>query len=81
MFTRVVIPSLGGVDLTRETTRQYMAYGALYGFLLLLATIIIGGWLWRRINIDEVTKILTTTSSVLSGVVGAVVGFYFRGED
>jgi len=58
-----------------------MAYGSLFGFLSILATIIIVGWLWKRILIDDVLKILTTTAGVLSGVVGAVVGFYFRGDD
>jgi hypothetical protein len=36
--------------------------------------------MWLQLAIDDVLKILTTTAGVLSGVVGAVVGFYFRGE-
>ena len=80
MPPRATPPSIPGIDPTREETRKYMAYGALFGFLGLLATIIVVGWIWLRLDIDEVLKILTTTAGVLSGVVGAVVGFYFRAE-
>ena len=74
-------PAIAGIDLTREETRKYMAYGALFSFLGLLAVIVLAGWMWLRLGIDDVLKILTTTAGVLSGVVGAVVGFYFRGEE
>jgi hypothetical protein len=73
-------PTLPGVDPTREETRKYMAYGALFSFLGLLTVIVVVGWMWLQLAIDDVLKILTTTAGVLSGVVGAVVGFYFRGE-
>ena len=53
---------------------------ALIGFFGLLASIIIVGWLFRTIAIDDVIKVLTTTAGVLSGVVGAIVGFYFHSE-
>lgn len=78
---RIEVPQISGLEISAETTRRNMAYGALFGFLALLATIIIVGWLWKRIPIDDVLKILSTTAGVLSGVVGAVVGFYFRGND
>ena len=75
------IGDLPGVELGRETTRRNMAYGSLFGYLLILSTIIVVGWLWKRIVIDDVLKILTTTAGVLSGVVGAVIGFYYRGDN
>ena len=77
---RINISDLPGVELGKETTRRNMAYGSLFGYLLILATIITVGWLWKRIMIDDVLKVLTTTAGVLSGVVGAVIGFYFRGD-
>jgi hypothetical protein len=77
----VATPAIAGLDVAREETRKYMAYGALFGFLGLLVVIVIGGWMWLQLGIDDVLKVLTTTAGVLSGVVGAVVGFYFRGED
>ena len=78
---RIELPGLAGVETGLETTRRNMAYGSLFGFLTLLATVVIVGWLWRRIAIDDVLKVLTTTAGMLSGIVGAVVGFYFRGDD
>lgn len=77
----VEIGELAGVESGKETTRRNMAYGSLFGFLLLQAVIIIVGWLWKRIAIDDVLKVLTTTAGMLSGIVGAVVGFYFRSGD
>jgi hypothetical protein len=78
---RVEVSQMPGIELLNETTRRNMAYGSLFGFLGLHATIILVGWLWARLPIDDVLKVLTTTAGVLSGVVGAVVGFYFRGVD
>ena len=78
---RANIADIAGLETERETTRRNMAYGALFGFLGILALIIIVGWLWKRIAIDEVLKVLTTTAGMLSGIVGAVVGFYFRSDD
>ena len=73
-------PSLSGVESIREETRKWVAYIALVGFFVILATILVG-WLTLRFPIDDVLKVLTTTASILSGVVGAVIGFYFRGSD
>ena len=80
-MTTVEVAGMPGVELTREETRKYMAYSVLGGFLGLLGVIIIVGWMILKSSVDDTLKILTTTAGVLSGVVGAVVGFYFRGED
>ncbi|OHB85422.1 MAG: hypothetical protein A3J73_07280 [Planctomycetes bacterium RIFCSPHIGHO2_02_FULL_38_41] len=77
----IEVAGMPGVELTREETRKYIAYGALGGFLGILGLIIIFGWLICKHPIDDVIKVLTTTAGVLSGVVGAIVGFYFRGEN
>ena len=77
----VEVAGISGVELTREETRKWIAYGALAGYFLLLGIIVINGWLLVKNSVDDVLKILTTTAGVLSGVVGAVVGFYFRSED
>jgi ABC-type xylose transport system permease subunit len=77
---KVNIADLPGVEIGIETTRRNLAYGSLFGFLGIIATIVFIGWLWKRIAIDDVLKILTTTTGMLSGIVGAVVGFYFRGD-
>jgi hypothetical protein len=78
---RVEVAQMPGLEIINETTRRNMAYGSLFGFLGIQAAIIFIGWLWVRLPIDDVLKVLTTTAGVLSGVVGAVVGFYFRGVD
>jgi len=74
------VPDVTGLDYGKETTRKNMAYGSLFGFLALLAVIIIFGWLWKGVAIDDTLKVLTTTAGMLSGIVGAVVGFYFRSD-
>lgn len=74
-------PAISGVDSVREGTRKIMAYIALGGFMGVITVIIVGGWMYLNREMDDVIKVLTTTAGVLSGVVGAVVGFYFRGED
>ena len=71
-------PAISGVEAKREETRKWIAYIALGGFFFLLGLIIIFGWLVKGGSIEDITQILTTTSGVLSGIVGAIVGFYFR---
>ena len=73
-------PSLPGVETTREGMRKWIAYTALVAFFGLIAFVIIVAWVWRAMAIDDVIKILTTTAGVMSGVVGAIVGFYFHSE-
>jgi hypothetical protein len=72
------VPALSGVDVVREETRKWLAWIAMGGYIVLLFTILIiwgvGG------GTDDVIKILTATGSLLSGIVGAVVGFYYKSE-
>lgn len=73
-------PVLPGVEVTRETTRRFIAYVALCGYLALMGGILILGWGFVGANMDDVLKVLTTTAGILSGVVGAVIGFYFQAQ-
>jgi hypothetical protein len=73
-------PSALGVEELREQTRRYLAYGSLGGLMALLGLIVLVGWVALKLPIDDVLKVLTTTAGILAGVVGAIVGFYFRGE-
>jgi hypothetical protein len=72
--------NMPGVELAQEETRRYIAYWALGGYVGLLGFIVLAGWIVLRLPIDDVLKILTTLAGVLSGVVGAIVGFYFRSK-
>jgi succinate dehydrogenase hydrophobic anchor subunit len=76
-----MIAELPGVEIGRESTRRHMALGSLVAYLLMLAAIVIGGWLGLKLPLDDVLKALSATAAVLSGVVGAVIGFYFRGQE
>lgn len=72
-------PSIPGVETQREFTRTALALGSLGGLLLLLVIILLG-WIYLHLPIDDVLKVLTTTAGVLTGIVGAIIGFYFRGN-
>lgn len=69
-----------GVERTREAARLGIAFASILGYFVLLAVIIIVGWLAMKLPIDDVLKVLTATAGVLGGIVGAVIGFYFRQE-
>lgn len=78
-------PDIGGVEIERESVRRYIAVVALGGFLAIIFLIVVVCLLGQcshpaRPAIDDAVKLLTATSSVLSGVVGAVVGFYFNSK-
>lgn len=75
------ITSLSGVDVQREETRTTLAYISLGGYIFILILILIIGWWILRQNIEDVLKILTTTASILGGIIGAIIGFYFRGKE
>lgn len=77
----VGIPSIAGVQIIRESTRRIIAYGALAGFFGILVLIVVGGWLVLKASVDDVLKVLTATASVLGGVVGAIIGFYFQAKE
>lgn len=75
------VNSISGVEIQREQTRTRIAYIALYDYIGLLAIIlIICGWILKNL-IDEVLKILTAVAGILSGIVGAIIGFYFRDQE
>lgn len=74
------INGIPGVEIQREQTRTRIAYIALYGYMGLLSIIIIIGWWILHLQIDDVLKILTTVAGILSGIVGAIIGFYFRDQ-
>jgi hypothetical protein len=61
-----------------EFTRRWLAYISLVGYLVLIAAIVLIGWLWVGMKIDDVLKVVTTVAGLLGGVVGAIIGFYFR---
>jgi len=75
------VNSIPGVEIQREQTRTRIAYIALYGYIGLLTIIVIIGWWILRKEIDEVLKILTAVAGILSGIVGAIIGFYFRDNE
>jgi membrane associated rhomboid family serine protease len=67
-----------GVELVREQTRTRIAFIALYSYIGLIAATLIIGWWLLRLDVDKVLQILTATAGILSGIVGAIIGFYFR---
>ena len=75
------IPGMPGIELSREHTRQHVTYIAIGGFFLINGLIILIGWMFLKLDADEVLKVLATASGVMGGVVGAIVGFYFRSEE
>lgn len=85
MTATAAIPDIGGIEIERESVRRYIAMLALGGFLVIIFLIVIACLLGQcsqtpRVTIDDGVKLLTAVSSVLGGVVGAVVGFYFNSK-
>jgi TRAP-type C4-dicarboxylate transport system permease small subunit len=76
----VQIPEALGVEETPEKTRKYIAWIAIGGLFVTLLVIIIGGWLISGKTIDDTLKVLTTAMGILTGMVGAIIGYYFRSE-
>ena len=74
------ISEMPGVQLEIEGTRKHLAYAALGGFLGILVLVIIIGAILKS-PVDEVLKLITTIAGILGGVVGAIVGFYFRSKE
>lgn len=70
-----------GVEILREKTRQFIVFLAMGSFIGIIVAIILIGWMYLKLPIDDVQKILTITGSILTGIVGAIVGFYFRNKD
>lgn len=76
-----IAPDLPGLSIVRERTRTIIAYVAVGVFFGLVVLIVLLGWGLLRTNIEDIVKLLSAVSGVLSGIVGAIVGFYFRSED
>jgi VIT1/CCC1 family predicted Fe2+/Mn2+ transporter len=76
----VQVPEVAGVEEAREQTRKYIAWVAIIGLFATLITIVVGGWLLNNKSIDETLQMLTTAIGVLAGIVGAIIGYYFRSE-
>lgn len=78
------IPGIVGLEIIREGTRKAIAYGSVGSFFLILGLVTLLGlaaWVMRGVELEGVLQLLTTVAAVLGGVVGAVVGFYFREEE
>lgn len=73
------ISSQKGVDPEREEARRNIAYGAIGAFLLFIFIPLIV-WAVGAITLAEAEKMITIIASVLAGIVGAIIGFYFRSE-
>lgn len=68
---------LGRQEATMEAEKRgWIALLLVVGFLVLVALPVVA-WLLGA-ETDGAVKLLTTVSSILSGIVGAVVGYYFR---
>lgn len=78
----ILIPKQPGVDAgeKRENARRNIAYGAIGAFLLFLFIPLLF-WAVGLIKLDDAVKMITTIAGVLAGIVGAIVGFYFRQEE
>ncbi|HYH82155.1 MAG TPA: hypothetical protein VEX86_20270 [Longimicrobium sp.] len=75
------IPSLQGTEPNPESTRKWIATWALGSYFVLLAIILLAGWLVMAKPLDDVLKAVTTVAGILGGVVGTIVGFYFRDKN
>jgi hypothetical protein len=75
------IPDLPGLSISREDTRKRIAIISIGVFFAIIVLIVFGGWILLNANIDDIIKLLTAVSGVLSGIVGAIIGFYFRSEE
>lgn len=74
------VPALPGIEIEREETRTNLAYISLGGYIFLLVLILAIGLGLSKTLVDDTLKILSAVASILGGIVGAIVGFYFRGE-
>ncbi|GAA4467400.1 hypothetical protein GCM10023189_51020 [Nibrella saemangeumensis] len=76
------IPVLSGVQQGKATTlRKYVALLALIAYFTLLSFIVYMAYnSANREEFDRTMQLFTTTAGILGGVVGAIVGFYFREE-
>jgi hypothetical protein len=75
------VGEFSGVEIAREQTRRTIAFIAICSFFFVVGVIVLVGWLILKLQSDEVLKVLATTAGVLGGIVGAIVGFYFRSDN
>ncbi len=66
-----------------DATRTFLLAMTLIAAFVILLFLITGTWvisvLWDLgLPVDEATEMITTISAVMSGLVGAVAGYYFR---
>ena len=81
MANQYELTPMQGIEISNDLTRRNLAYGALGGYIFLLAIIVLIGWMGLQRTLEDVLKIVTTLSAVLSGIVGAIIGFYFKEKD
>lgn len=76
------IPAISGVQQSKPSTlRKYVALLALFGYFILLSFIVYMAYASaNKEEFDRTMQLFSTTAGILGGVVGAIVGFYFREE-
>lgn len=75
----MVVGNKTGVEVVQEQTRRDIAIAVLGSFLLFILIIILA-WL-AGFPREDAMAMLTTVSSIVAGIVGAIVGFYFKSLD
>jgi len=75
-----VLEGKPGTKTSREEARRNIAYG-LVAALVLLLTIPVVRWFLGWSTTDDLIKIVPVIGSALGGLVGAIIGFYFRAEE
>lgn len=72
------VNGISGVEIIKERTRTSIAFIALCSYIGLLFLILIIGWWILKNQIEDVLKVLSAVAGILSGIVGAIIGYYFR---
>lgn len=73
-----IIPNMSGVEVIREKVRQRLAYWSVFAYFATIITIIFFGKPMLSIEINEVVQLITTVAGILGGIVGAIIGFYYK---
>lgn len=63
-----------------DDTRHTLAYTYIIGFLLVILVVLIMSFL-KGFNTDSVKDLLLTTSGILSGPLGFIIGYYFKSKE
>lgn len=72
--------SSGNLGQQRENTRSVIARRYVYSFLFIIAWIVAAGILLQY-SVEDTGKFLVSISSVMSGPLGFIIGFYFKTGD